>query len=854
MAVKKEIKIAYFPSETPKLKVLNTNGKSLDHYCTKAVTEEDLSTGNYLLDATFLAAETKGILHEEAILKVRMDYGEEVFRISKVTKGTRYIDIVARQITIADSLTLFIRDARPTNLKGQAALTWIMDRAEGVKEIEITSNIDTSSTSYYLDKNLYEVLHTADNSFIDRWGGEIQRRAYTIKINDKIGVDRGFSIREGKNLTGFEGSSNIDSLVTRAKGKGFNGIEGNFIDSALINHYNRTYTSVIEYPDVKVKDEYSEDGFETEDEAKAELDKLIRNEFEVNHIDQIKASYSINFVQLEKTEEYKHYQVAERAFIGDTVRVYIPKHDIDVNVRVRRKKYDVLAQRTKEITLSNFIIVSPPTIKDVYDSLESIKSENLSSLQQAKEYASELIKSGLKNSYVIVREDEIVIGDTKDINTMVNVWRFNKNGLGFSSAGYYGEFGLAMTMNGAIVADFITTGVLTANIIRTGILKSENQASWINMENGTFSFANGALTYSIENGFEINGYATTNDLNQYPTKTDLSTSGKTVINGGNITTGFLSADRISGGFLTSKNNDLRFNLDEGRLGIYSNNTLLATALKMKENKSGKYGMGILANNSSFISLGLGDNDDNTVYKPYIALANRITGTEWDSGINLLTTVHGWFNHLKNFKLVWDGFKRSSNDSVVLYSTNQNSTDSKLIMELANDYKTSFEIVSKMYNSGEKTVASFRGTGGSEYNPEGNAGINFYQNLDMHGYRIWGAQTLNAMSLEIESDDAYVKAQSHISFATTEDFKVAKTQYISTSTQKSVNHIGSVIVENKAEYVELPNDFLMCVNVNVVATPNKLCKFAVTHVDEYGFIIECDETEVKFDYSVTAHKI
>lgn len=490
MAVKKEIKIAYFPSETPKLKVLNTNGKSLDHYCTKAVTEEDLSTGNYLLDATFLAAETKDILHEEAILKVRMDYGEEVFRISKVTKGTRYIDIVARQITIADSLTLFIRDARPTNLKGQAALTWIMDRAEGVKEIEITSNIDTSSTSYYLDKNLYEVLHTADNSFIDRWGGEIQRRAYTIKINDKIGVDRGFSIREGKNLTGFEGSSNIDSLVTRAKGKGFNGIEGNFIDSDLINHYNRTYTSVIEYSDVKVKDEYNEDGFETEEEAKAELDSRIRKEFEENHIDQIKASYSINFIQLEKTEEYKSYQVAERAFIGDIVRVYIPKHDVDINVRVMKKKYDVLAQKTNEITLSNFIIAKPPTIKDVYESLESIKSENISSLQHAKEYASELIKSGLKNSYVIVREDEIIIGDTKDINTMVNVWRFNKNGLGFSSTGYYGEFGLAMTMNGAIVADFITVGVLNAALIKAGVLRSENGLSWLDMENGTFNFAN----------------------------------------------------------------------------------------------------------------------------------------------------------------------------------------------------------------------------------------------------------------------------------------------------------------------------------------------------------------------------
>ena len=31
--MKKQIKIAYFPSNTPKTKVLTYNGKSLDNYC-----------------------------------------------------------------------------------------------------------------------------------------------------------------------------------------------------------------------------------------------------------------------------------------------------------------------------------------------------------------------------------------------------------------------------------------------------------------------------------------------------------------------------------------------------------------------------------------------------------------------------------------------------------------------------------------------------------------------------------------------------------------------------------------------------------------------------------------------------
>lgn len=485
--MKKQIKVAYFPSDTPKDKVLGSNGKSLDKYCIKCETEEDLSTGNYIVDLKFLITDNiQDLLQEEAILKVLLDYGNEIFRISKVTVGTRYIDVVARQITIADSLTLWLEDVRPTNLNGQAAVSWLLDKAEGKKEIQIISDIDTVNTAYYQRMSLYKALHDNDNSFLNRWGGEVQRRGYTIYINKRIGIDRGFTIREGKNLTGFEGTSNIDNLVTRARGEGYNGILGNYIDSPLIGSYNRIYTSVIKYDDVKVKGENDEEGYDTLEEAQEELDRRVNEEFSVNGIDKLKASYTINFVQLEKTEEYKNYIAAERLFIGDDSRVYIPKLNVDIKVRAMTKKYDVLAQKTKEIKLSNYIEAKPLSIKQIVEKLETMDSTE-TILQLAKDNATSLIKGGLKNSYVIVRENEIVIGDTKDINTMTKVWRWNNGGLGFSSTGYYGTYGTAITQDGKIVADFITTGVLNASLIKAGILQSLNGVTTLNMTTGLFT-------------------------------------------------------------------------------------------------------------------------------------------------------------------------------------------------------------------------------------------------------------------------------------------------------------------------------------------------------------------------------
>ena len=90
---------------------------------------------------------------------------------------------------------------------------------------------------------------------------------------------------------------------------------------------------------------------------------------------------------------------------------------------------------------------------------------------------------------------ELVIADTGNINTAQKIWRWNASGLGFSSNGYNGTYALAITSDGHIVADFITTGTLNANLIKTGILKSANGKTQIDMTNGTFNFGGGKLVY-----------------------------------------------------------------------------------------------------------------------------------------------------------------------------------------------------------------------------------------------------------------------------------------------------------------------------------------------------------------------
>lgn len=466
---KKIVKICMFDKNSTPSQVIGYNGDYiLDNICIKAEPDEGLD-GNYTLDAEFIC-DSEGLykfIHDEAILKCQLDYGEEIFRIAKMTKNRRDIVVFARQITISETLDMWLEDVRPTETSGIGALTHMKNNSKGKKDIQVFSNINTISTAYYQRMCMYKALHDCDQSFMKRWGGEILRRGYNLTINDRIGSDRGVEIRSRKNLTGFEANTNIDNVVTRIKPVGYNGITiDGYVDSPLINKYSSIKTKEIKYEDVKVKDENNpNEGYDTLEEAQAELIRRAKLEFTEKHIDELRADYRINFVYLEQTEEYKDYVQAERVYLGDTVSVYEETHDINIHVRVIRRKYDVLRQRVIEIELSNTDISQKTiTTSDILAELQSvIKGTNNNNVQ---DIIQSMINSGIKDSYVIPRQNEIIVADNKDINLAHNVIRINKNGLAFSKTGYYGDYEYGFTIDGVINASLIATGILSTILIQ----------------------------------------------------------------------------------------------------------------------------------------------------------------------------------------------------------------------------------------------------------------------------------------------------------------------------------------------------------------------------------------------------
>ena len=176
--------------------------------------------------------------------------------------------------------------------------------------------------------------------------------------------------------------------------------------------------------------------------------------------------------------------------------IYDTQRNIYVECRVVKceKDYDNM---TTTIELKNRISYSSynKTLTGKIDKVSNKVNDNWNRvLDEAIQKATDFIKNGI-NGYVVVNENEILIMDTNDKNTARKVWRWNRGGLGFSSTGYNGTYSLAMTSDGQIVADMITSGTINAQLIKAGILQTVNGDTWINIEDGTFSFANGAISY-----------------------------------------------------------------------------------------------------------------------------------------------------------------------------------------------------------------------------------------------------------------------------------------------------------------------------------------------------------------------
>lgn len=178
---------------------------------------------------------------------------------------------------------------------------------------------------------------------------------------------------------------------------------------------------------------------------------------------------------------------------------------------VERWNYPYYPEKNKVI-LSTVVPKIQSQIVQVQQQINNPNS-NFQQIQQSKIDNATNWLTGADGYVIAVKDDngtwkEILFLDTPSAETAKNVLRINTNGIGFSTNGVNGPYRNAWTIDGSLVADFITTGTLNAalakiinidatnintgtlnaDLIKAGAIQSVNGVTNINMETGVQRF------------------------------------------------------------------------------------------------------------------------------------------------------------------------------------------------------------------------------------------------------------------------------------------------------------------------------------------------------------------------------
>lgn len=453
---------------------------------------------------------------EGCIIKAKANDTSEpqLFRIYKSSKPLKGIVTYSAEHISYDLNGIPTLGFSVKNVTPQAAITRAIQDAGLPSAFTAISDISTLNSSTILTPcSVRAILGGQAGSVLDVWGGEFEFDNFVVKLHKHRGSDRGVSIEYGKNLKDLKQEANIADCYTHLMPYARYSQDGE--DDEKIEVYVYLSEKVLPLNNaenighskayiVDFTDRFGEGEAVTEEALRAKATAYAA----AAELGVPKVNITVSFIQLWQTEEYKNIAPLERVMMCDTVAVRFSKLGVTARAKVIKTTYNTLEEKYDSVELGDAKSSFADTVNKQQAAIEEIKT----SVQKGQAAATEQLKKAIANAtslitghsggYVVLnpaeKPQEILILDAPTLEEAVNVWRWNSGGLGYSSTGYNGEYALAMTMDGAIVADFINAGILNGALLQADSV----QASSISQEYKT-AVTNeiGEATSSVEQAF-----------------------------------------------------------------------------------------------------------------------------------------------------------------------------------------------------------------------------------------------------------------------------------------------------------------------------------------------------------------
>lgn len=466
-----------------------------------------------------------GLITKECIIKAKPNdtAADQAFRIYRITKPLNGIVTIYGQHISYDLANVPVLPFSTESRSPQLILSQLL--AGDTRFTGWTDYSDAKAFSVTQPKSVRACLGGTEGSMLSKWHGEFEWDNFTVKFHSHRGQKTGVVIEYGKNLTALEQDEDNSGVYTALLPYAVYTPEGSDADTVVTlpevtlpivtSEIVRAKTLIMDF-----SDQFGSDTAITEDVLRAKANSYIK----ANPLGATIPTVKVSFEPLWKQPEYS--ALLERVNLCDTVTIQHSLLGVSVSAMVIETVYDTLAERYKSISLGqskSSMITTISEVQSTVDKVESTMGRFPKLLQTAIGKATGLI-TGQSGGYVVIHTSEengqpyeLLILDEPSIDEAVNVWRWNVGGLGFSHNGYNGSYETAITADGQIVADFITSGSLVANIIKAGVIQSQDGSSWWDLESGevvlhayvsTDEFAE-KTAYLQQNADGLNSYVAT---------------------------------------------------------------------------------------------------------------------------------------------------------------------------------------------------------------------------------------------------------------------------------------------------------------------------------------------------------
>ena len=457
-----------------------------------------------------------GKIAEGSIIKAKANEtsNPQLFRISKSSKPIKGIVTFSANHISYDLSGLPLMSLAQTNKTAQAAMT------AGFSACPLAHGFTAWSDKTVLEsvniaapRSLRNFIGGQEGSILALYGGELEFDNFTVKLHVNRGADNGVTIAYGKNLTDAKQDKNIEAAYTHLCPYAVKTVNTYNDDGEIIAQTEelvKLTENVIPLYDpvpyskaliMDFTDEFSDDEEINETNLRTKANAYISS----HELTAPEVNLTVSFIQIWDTPEYKDFAALERVKLCDTVTVRYSELGINVKAKVVKTVYDSLKERYNSIligsaraNLANTVLNINDRIEEDKKAAENDKKSSDVDLHNAIIDATNKI-TGNAGGYVVLYPanypEEILIMNTNNKSTATKVWRWNASGLGYSSTGYNGPFGIAMTADGQIVADYISTGTLSAISI-----------SGCTISGGTLNIGSGKFEVDSSGNIHAEGY------------------------------------------------------------------------------------------------------------------------------------------------------------------------------------------------------------------------------------------------------------------------------------------------------------------------------------------------------------